>query len=145
MRMTSLGPEGLSRNSHVLFLGTSTKPWNTCSFGKSNGEGQKVTDEGRYGTAYLTVKRWEMSDDNVLSSHFPRIAKAPFHPYPVFTFLPSVHHFPREMSPSSLEFRVIFSNCAAALARCDRMGELPNDKACFGLHQIMTTCVFTTL
>lgn len=80
-----------------------------------------------------------------LSSQFSRIAKAPFHPYPVFTFLPSAHHFPREMSPSSLEIRVIFSNRAAALARCERMGELPNDKARFGHHQIMTTCVFTTL
>lgn len=51
----------------------------------------------------------------------------------------------RSKNPASVEMRGFYSNWAAAVARCDSMGESPSGKAYGGLdhYQTMTACLVT--
>lgn len=70
--------------------------------------------------------------------------------YSIPTLLPNFpapcSPFPkRSKNPASVEMRGFYSNWAAAVARCDSMGESPSGKAYGGLdhYQTMTACLVT--
>lgn len=99
--------------------------------------------QGRYDMAHCLCQPEDGKCQIPPGSSFPELLQHP----PFYTLLSNfsasilcLHYFTRKNeSPSFIEMRGIFSKWAAAVVRCDWMGELSSDEAYCGLdhHQVM--------